>query len=205
MARVDNYKIQAQQARDRFLTYDQQKLIAKLRLKADENYLYTALFDRTYRINRKTGDLERLEGDAWLDANTFGEVLTLMDLVCDSREDRRISGRWANMLSFGGMFHRNLLEEGEDSLARRIQENPEAFCRVCESMGTGRAPGGDLGCTFELFDGLKIALQFWYGDEEFAPRVRFLWDENALMYLKYETMWFALGMLRKRIVEEMDN
>lgn len=201
---MDNYRRQVEGAKQYFLRYDQQKLMEKLKLKADGNYLYTEMLCKPYRIHRATGNVQRLE-EQWVQTNDHGEVMTLLDLVCDSREDRRISGRWANMLSFGGMFHRNLLEEGEDSLARRIQENPEAFCRVCESMGTGRAPGGDLGGTFELFDGLKIALQFWYGDEEFAPRVRFLWDENALMYLKYETMWFALGMLRKRIAEEMDN
>ena len=55
----------------------------------------------------------------------------------------------------------------------------------------------------ELFDGLKIAIQFWEGDEEFAPRVRYLWDSNALMYLKYETMWFAIGMMQRRILQEM--
>ena len=33
MARVNNYLIQAQQAKTRFLTYDQQKLIEKLKLK----------------------------------------------------------------------------------------------------------------------------------------------------------------------------
>ena len=201
---MDNYRRQVEGAKQYFLRYDQQKLMEKLKLQSDTDYLYARMLCKLYRIHRRSGSVERLENE-WVQTNDHGEVMTLLDLVCDSREDRRISGRWANMLSFGGMFHRNLLEEGEDSLARRIQENPEAFCRVCESMGTGRALGGDLGCTFELFDGLEIALQFWYGDEEFAPRVRFLWDENALMYLKYETMWFALGMLRKRIVEEMDN
>ena len=51
---------------------------------------------------------------------------------------------------------------------------------------------------------MKIAIQFWEGDEEFPPRVRWLWEENALMYLKYETMWFFLGLLRSRIRERMD-
>ena len=36
MERVDNYAIQAAQAKERFLTYDQQKLIDKLKLRHDE-------------------------------------------------------------------------------------------------------------------------------------------------------------------------
>jgi hypothetical protein len=50
---------------------------------------------------------------------------------------------------------------------------------------------------------LTVAIQFWEGDDEFPPRVRWLWDENALMYLKYETMWFALGLLRSTLRAEM--
>ena len=203
MARVDNYKIQAQQARDRFLTYDQQKLIAKLRLKADENYLYTALFDRTYRINRKTGDLERLEGDAWLDANTFGEVLTLMDLVCDSREDRFICGRWKNMGDFGLMFHKNLLEGKKDALAEMFQHRAEAFRRACLALGGEVFPRGDAAYRIEVFDGLPLVVQLWFGDEEFPARLRLLWDENATMYLKYETMYYARGLLMDRIEQLM--
>ena len=59
MERTDNYAIQAGQAKQRFLTYDQEALIRKLKLKADENYLYTALWGIPYRLSRVSGDLER--------------------------------------------------------------------------------------------------------------------------------------------------
>ena len=55
----------------------------------------------------------------------------------------------------------------------------------------------------KAFDGLRIAVQFWHGDEEFAPRLRYLWDENALRYLRYETTWFATGLLMQRLREHM--
>ena len=50
-------------------------------------------------------------------------------------------------------------------------------------------------------DMLEMALFFWAGDEEFAPRMRFLWDENSLQYLRYETMHYLLGVLRQRLKE----
>ena len=59
MARTDNYLIQAQQAKDLFTTYDQEKLIAKLKLRHDETYLYPVMFSETYRIHRKTGNIDR--------------------------------------------------------------------------------------------------------------------------------------------------
>lgn len=203
MARVNNYLIQAQQAKALFLRYDQQKLIEKLKLRSDEQYLYVNLLCKLYRINRTTGDLERQE-EAWVDANTFEEVLTLMDLVCDSRPDRYLSCRWKNMLSFGHMFHQNLLEE-RNPFAEMIQENQEAFRRACTALGGKPLPNGDIAYAFEVFDGLPIAIQFWEGDEEFPPSVRYMWDENALMYLRYETMYYAVNLLKERIDKQMQN
>ena len=117
MAQGGNYLIQAAQAKRRFLTYDQEGLIAKFRLKHDADFLYVNLLCKQYRVDRKTGDLEYREGDTWLDGNSYDEVMTLLDLLCDSREDRWISGRWKNMQSFGLQFHQNLLEEQRDPMA----------------------------------------------------------------------------------------
>ena len=97
MARTNNYLLQAAQAKRHFLTYDQAVLIRKLKLAYDDDYFYPVLFARKYRLSRSTGDLEREERDGWQDANTHAEVMTLLDLICDSRDDRFVSGRWKNM------------------------------------------------------------------------------------------------------------
>ena len=205
MKRTDNYALQAQGAMDYFLRYDQEAIIRKLKLRSDADYLYTRMLCMPYRICRHTGRLQRQEGEAWVDANSHGEVMTLLDLVCDSREDRFLSSRWESMATFGLKFHQNLLEDRKDTFAEAIQENPDAFTQVCRSMRGEPIPGADLAFSVDFFDGMGIGIQFWEGDEEFAPRVRFLWDQNASMYLKYETMHFAIGLLRKRIMEEMKN
>ena len=203
MERVDNYQIQTQQAKKRFLSYDQQKLIEKLKLKYDAEFLYVKMLCKLYRLNRTSGDLESWDGTDWQDSNTFGEVLTLLDLVCDSREGRYLSCRWKNMQSFGLMFHQNLLEKDRDPWADRFQQDPEGLRKACLALGGQPLPQGDVAYAIELFDGLPIALQFWEGDEEFPPRLRFLWDENALMYIKYETMYYAVNLLMDRIKELM--
>ena len=199
MERVDNYQIQTQQAKKRFLSYDQQKLIEKLKLRYDAEFLYVKMLCKPYRLNRTSGDLESWDGTDWQDSNTFGEVLTLLDLVCDSREGRYLSCRWKNMQSFGLMFHQNLLEKDRDPWAERFQQDPEGLRKACLALGGQPLPQGDVAYAIELFDGLPIALQFWEGDEEFPPRLRFLWDENALMYIKYETMYYAVNLLMDRI------
>lgn len=199
MKKPDNYAIQASQAKARFLTYDAESIIRKFHLEADDRYLYTTLFSLPYRVERATGCVEKKLDGQWVDGNSHAEVLTLFDLLCDSREDRHLSGRWQSMQNFGLMFHQNLLESKRDPDAQRIQDCPEQFHRGCRALGGEPIGGADICYRIEVFDGLPIALQFWFGDDEFAPRLRYLWDANALQYLRYETMYFAVGLLMRLI------
>ena len=205
MERTNNYIIQAQQAKERFLTYDQEEIIRRLQLDADDNYLYLPMLSRRHRICRETGHMEKLTKEGWADANSFGEVMTLLDLVCDSRPDRYITGRWVNIVTQGHCFHRNLQEDGSDPNAELFDREPDAFRRACLALGGEEQPGADIGYAIELVDGLKILVQLWHGDEEFPPRLRCLWDENALRYIRYETTWYAVGLLMEKIKGKMKN
>ena len=120
---ADNYKIQFQNAQKFFLTYDQEKLIQKFRLKADENFLYMTMYGSPYRLCRRTGNLEKYK-EGWIDANTFGEVMTLLDILCDSREDRHLTGKWMSTQMFGKYFHSGLLEPAFDKLADSFDKQP---------------------------------------------------------------------------------
>lgn len=202
MIRQDNYQLQAQQAKKLFLTYDQQELIRRCRLRFDEKYLYTTLLTEPYRIHRKTGDMERQRRGSWVDGNSFSEVMTLLDWLCDSRENRYITGRWINIVTHGSCFHSNLQEERDDD-AELFDRDPAAFCKACESLGGEKQSGGDISYAIELLDGLQILVQLWHGDEEFSPRLRCLWDENTTRYIRYETTWYAVKLLIERIKENM--
>ena len=193
---ADNYQIQLENAQKFFLTYDQEKLIGKFRLKNDEHYLYFTMFSTPYRLSRRTGKLERF-GAAWEDANTFGEVMTSLDILCDSRDDRFLTGRWVSTQMFGKYFHSGLLELEEDPLATAFDQNPGSLEKACAALGGSAISGGDEAWAVEVMDGLRIGIFFWYADEEFPAQLRFFWDENALMYIKYETMHYTLGYLRQ--------
>ena len=195
---MDNYLLQLQSAQKRFLTYDQEKLIKKLRLDADENYIYIPMLGSFYRLCRHTGSLE-MKKDAWVDANTFGEVMVLLDILCDSREDRCLSGRWQSTQQFGELFHTSLLEPKEDPFATGFDKQSGLLKQVCLSMGGRQIPGGDEAYAVPLMDDLEIGIFFWYADEEFPAQIRFFWDANALQYIRYETMHYALGLLRSRL------
>lgn len=198
--RRNNYLIQAQQAKERFLTYDQKKLIDKFKLQSDGQYLYLQMLSRPYRLCRTTGELQYRKDEHWHDGNSYEEIMTLLDLLCDSRDDRSLAHNWQNMQTFGMQFHQNLLEEPKDPFALRIDREPQLLHEAAQALGAEKIRGGDMGYAFELFDGLKIGLLFWHGDDEFLPRVRYLWDANAGQYIRYETMYFAIGLLRRRIL-----
>lgn len=202
-ARVDNYQIQAAQAKKLFLSYDQHELIARCRLRFDEGYFYMTMLSEPYRICRQTGDMERLREGRWVDGNSFGEVMTVLDWLCDSKPERYITGRWVNLVTHGHYFHRELQEDRADPNALLFDREPEGFAKACQALGGEKMPGADVGYAIELFDGLRILVQLWHGDEEFAPRLRCLWDENTEKYLRYETTWYAVGLLMARIKEKM--
>lgn len=197
----DNYKIQAQQAKRHFLTYDHQAITEKLQVPFDDTYIYVNFLCLPYRISKQTGGVEKQIEGSWVEGESFDEVMTLLDLICDSREDRSLSGKWKSMQDFGIRFHQNLLEKKRDPMALRFDGEPELLHRAMERLQGQPVPGCDIGFSVELFDGLRIGLQFWHGDEEFAPRLRYLLDENALQYLRYETMYFAVSLLLRRILE----
>ena len=199
MEKRDNYKIQVAQAKAHFLTYDQHEMIERCGVKADEKFIYIRFLGENYRICRENGDMDRLHCGQWIDGNGFAEVMTILDWLCDSREDRYITGRWVNIVNQGPYFHRNLQEESKDPDAEMFCTNPEKFVQACEALHGEKMSGGDISYAIELIDGLKVLVQLWYGDEEFPHRLRFLWDENTTRYIRYETTWYALGLLKERL------
>ena len=108
------------------------------------------------------------------------------------------------MQDFGLQFHRSLAEDPRNPAALRYQENPAGLRRTLEALGGTPIPQGDVAFSLPVFEDLRMAVQFWLGDDEFPPSLRYLWDENALMYLKYETMYYAVDVLTEKIRRRME-
>ena len=199
--KIDNYQIQAQRARQRFLTYDQQQIIAKSPLTFDDDYLYLPVLDRTCMIRRQTGELFWQAGVVCTPSHDPSDAMTIFDYLCDSRRDRCLSGEFIAMANFGHQFHSGLLESGAPSaLERRADQDLPGFCRACRALGGEPVTGGDAGFQLRFFPDLPVVLRFWASDEEFPAQLRFYWDKNTLFYLRYETMYYALGILQSRLL-----
>lgn len=202
MQRTNNYALQAQSAKQRFLTYSQQAILEKHHLPHDETYFYPTMLSTPYRLCRHTGNLEKQVAGVWRDANTFNEVMTLLDWLCDGKADRHLSGQWLAMHNFGRLFHRNLLENRPNPTADFFDAHPQVFCSACEALNGRPFSGADLGYSIELFDGLCIGVHLWHKDEDFPAQLQYFWDANALQYLRYETMYYAISMLLERLEQE---
>lgn len=194
----DNYAIQAEEARLRFLTYDQ----AAMPVQKDGEYLYLRFCGFDYRICRCDGHLFRRVDGRWISADSHGEVLTLYDYLCDALPGRSPARETVSMAFLGGHVHANLAS-APGSLEHSIDRDPDAFRRACLALGGREARDGDLCFDLELFPDLPIRLRFWHSDEDFPPSLDLLWDRNTLQFLRYETTWFAAGVLRQRLREKM--
>ncbi len=202
MKQKDNYAIQMAQAQRRFLTYDQEQILKKCPMPYDGEYFYPVMLGQRYRLRRQTGFLERQQGGNWQDANQFGPVMTLLDWICDCKPNRQLAGTMTGIQNFGHQFHQNLAEGGQDPVADRFDRDPASFHRACKALGGTPLPGCDMGYAVELFDRLPIGIKFWHSDEEFPAQIRWFLDANALQYLRYETMYYAVGLLKGLLLEK---
>ena len=106
--------------------------------------------------------------------------------------------------------------EGEAWLpADGFDETLTIFDLLCDAK-PGRRAAGDWKTTLDFggqvhrglmepnrADELELLYdrQFWHGDDEFVPRLRVLWDANADQYLRYETMYYAISLIKSRLRE----
>lgn len=200
MERKNNYEIQAGQARKLFCAHDLDAVARAHGLRTDGGFLYLRLLSEDYRVSRADGYIARRDSGAWLPADGFDETLTIFDLLCDAKPGRRAAGAWKTTLDFGGQVHRGLMEPNRaDALELLYDRRPELLECACLRLGGTPMAGADVSFSLPFFEELRIAVQFWHGDDEFAPRLRVLWDANADQYLRYETMYYAIGLLKSRL------
>lgn len=204
--RMSNYEITKLQTEKLFLQYDQEKILRKFPLKYDEKYIYIDFIRHLYRIERSTGKIcWSSDGFVHMTEADYHETMTIYDVLCYSREDCSSSEEFVNMQSLssirgstgsvgGGVF---------DADAKFFDHKDEVFSAACEKLGGIRTGKGDVAYEIPLFDFLNFRIQFWDSDEEFDACLQFFMDKNILQYMHYETIWYAVGHLLKRIREEM--
>lgn len=199
--RTSNYAIQAESARAAFIKYDQEKMIRRFGLEHDDAFLYIDFFGKRHSINRWTGEVLCLADDK---RAMFEAVMSIYDVLCNAKELAYISGEWRSLQNLSP--HSNFGASGKSMYKREAQAlsgRLEEIKKACEDLGGAPSTGADAGYIFNAFPFLPVLFQFWEGDEEFPPRLRFLFDKNTMDFMHFETAWYVAGYLLNRISERL--
>lgn len=195
----DNYEIARDRAQEYFLTFDQDSVIRRWQLSCDQAFLYVDFLGRPYRVCRRTGQITRVFDGKQAG---FSEVLSIFDFLCHTGEDQFLTGRLAPVNSLKHSPKAGGVETGfYTKAARAFDKDPQKLISACEALGGTRVDMGDIGYRIPLFGEMQVVLKFYHADEEFPPSVTFLWDENTLNFLFYETVFYIAGFLVETLCE----
>lgn len=201
MERKSNYDITRDRVEGEFLKYDQEKMIEKFHLVNDKDYLYLRFLACSYRINRQTGRVERMDGGVPVHAG-FNETLTVFDVLCESKPDCGLSGEFVRVNDLDGVTKTahlggNLFAGSTKAFTHRV----DALKTACERLGGTPGQVGDVSYLLPMFDFFPVSLQFWDADEEFDAVLKIMWDRRTLEFMRYETTYYAAGRLMERLQE----
>ncbi|MGN0353725.1 MAG: DUF3786 domain-containing protein [Muricoprocola sp.] len=205
---LSNYEITRNQMRGEFIKYDQENMIRKFQLKHDEAYLYIPFTDRDYRINRKDGVVEwTQDGFVTTVLADYDDTMTIYDVLCYSKPGCKLSGKFCSIALLKGttQFSNGGIELGR-GYAKKFTGKTEKLSKACEAFGEKADLKGDLAYILHPFSFLPVVLQFWDADEEFPANLKFMFDENIMDYMHYETIYYMVGHILNRLeqlIEEM--
>lgn len=205
---ISNYEITRNKMRDEFVKYDQEMMIQKFHLDHNEEYLFIHFVDRDYRINRKDGVVEGTQ-DGFITTvlADFNESMTIYDVLCYSKPDCKLSGKFCSLGLLRGttQFSNGGIEIGR-GYADKFSGQMKKLSKACETFGERSDLKGDLAYTLHPFSFLPVILQYWEADEEFPASLKFMFDENIMDFMHYETIYYMVGHILSRLeklIEEM--
>lgn len=200
-----NYDFTRDRVEHEFLKYNQDTMIEKFQFGHDAAFLYLRFLACDYRIDRKTGRIERLPEGVHAG---FNETMTIFDVLCESKPDCRLCGEFVRVNDLDGVTRTAYLGGNLfDGSAKAFTHRTEALKAACERLGGTAGTVGDVSYQIPLFDFFPVTLQFWDADEEFDAVLKIMWDRKTLDFMRYETTWYAAGHLLERLealVKEAD-
>ena len=93
----------------------------------------------------------------------------------------------------------NLFQKSADGFNGKRKE----LEAVCKNFGETLNLKGDVAVKLYPFPFLPVILQYWEADEEFPANLKFMYDENILDYMHFETIFFMTAHIVKRLEEMM--
>lgn len=205
---ASNYDLQVDIAKRIFLEYDQQLLIRKFHLEADELWIYLNYINTPCRINRNDGGVEEYIQNRWKECRSFSTVMTIYDLLCYHQGETApaLAGQWCAVGTFvvTGVTNTDTFTKKYAAMFNGCVEELKAACERLGGALQPRVAGADVTCRLPVTPFFPVLLQFWEGDEEFPPKLMLLWDRNTDKFLHFETTFYLQGDLLERLKNRME-
>ncbi len=192
---MDNYAIARQAAEARFCQYDHDKILQNPHIFRENDQICTTFLGETARISMETGRITVGGHPA-----DFCETLTIFDWLCDRKQDAKAAWEFCPVSSLPGVLvSGNGLVMNCADLAAKIDQKPDRFLFACQAMGGRPIPLGDIGIELMAFPDLPMQIKFYHCDEEFPASMTLLWDKSTLQFIRYETVYYLAGCVRRRL------
>ena len=203
-----NYDSQVDVGRRIFLEYDQERLIHKFLLDADEQWICLKYMNTLCRISRISGQIDELCDNVWTECRSFNTVMTIYDLLCYHQGPAApvLYDQWCTVGNFiitGVQDTGTFTKKYAAYFDGRVEKLRTACARLGSTAEQGRA-GADVTCRIPVTHFFPVLLQFWQSDDEFPPQVQLMWDRNANSFLHFETTFYLQGDLLERLRKLMD-
>lgn len=190
-----------------FMGYDQQRLIRKFSLQADERWICLTYLNTPCRISRTDGKIEELSDGTWAECRNFSTVMTIYDLLCYHQGENApvLFHEWCTVGSFvvTGVTNTGTFTKKYAAIFDGHVEELKAACIRLGGTLEQKMAGADVTCRIQVTPFFPVLLQFWEGDEEFPPKLIILWDRNAISFLHFETTFYLQGDLLERLKDSM--
>lgn len=183
--KTSNYDQVIENWRRKFLEMDQEELIRKFQLEADEEFLYVVYFFRKLRINRESGEITD-EGKR----PGFDTVMNIYNTFYYSSSHPVASGNLVafrqvkRVYPFEAAYRRTIISRLQDTFSGKT----DALRKACEALGGTPLPQGDVGYVLPVFPFLNIAVLFWDKDEEFDAQANMLFDSEITEFMHEENV-----------------
>lgn len=183
--RQSNYDQVIENWRLKFLEMDQEELIRKFQLEADEEFLYIIYFSKRFRIDRKNGFITE-DGKS----PGFDTVMNIYNTFYYSAAHPVASGNLVafrqvkRVYPFEAAYRRTIISRLQELFSGKTEE----LRKACEALGGTLLPQGDVGYVLPVFPFLNIAVLFWDKDEEFEAQANMLFDSKITEFMHEENV-----------------
>ncbi|MBN2502744.1 MAG: DUF3786 domain-containing protein [Anaerolineales bacterium] len=128
---------------------------------------------------------------------------TLIAYYFQDSDGMALTGKWIAFSELpDGMFYKTAFQgyTGKEIL-KTFGEDAEAFERAALALNGKPVDIGDKAFSYQMLPMFRLAVVCWFGDDEFPPSYRVLFDESAGHHLSADGCAIVGSMLAKRLIK----